>query len=94
MVHRHASMATQLRNDDAPGWEAMARAAAIYAQVRELEENAKALRRLLEREVAAAEIYGISHEQIADALSVSRTRVDQMIIAAATPVKPRRSRDS
>jgi DNA-directed RNA polymerase specialized sigma24 family protein len=94
MVHRHANMAVQPRDNDAPGWEATARAASIYAQVRQLEENAKALRRRLEQEVAEAEAYGISHEQIADALAVSRTRVDQLILAATAPVKPRRSRDS
>ena len=70
-------MATQLRNDDAPGWDATARAASIYAEVRQLEQNAKALRRQLERELAEAEVHGITHEQIADALAISRTRVDQ-----------------
>ena len=96
MAHRHANMAMMARepNDGVPpGRQATAKAASTYAQVRELEANLKALRRRLEREVADAEAQGISHEQIANALALSRTRIDQMVAAVTAPPKPPRSRD-
>jgi DNA-directed RNA polymerase specialized sigma24 family protein len=85
-------MASQLDNATL-GQAATARAASTYAQVRKLEANLTALRRKLEREVADAEAHGVSHERIANALALSRTRIDQMIQAVYTPPRPRRSRD-
>ena len=86
-------MAIEQPDGAALGRQATARAASTYAQVRRLEAQVKALRRQLEREVATAEAHGISHEQIANALALSRTRIDQLVYAATAPVRPRRSRD-
>jgi DNA-directed RNA polymerase specialized sigma24 family protein len=92
MAHNFADSLHQ--DSDTAGYQATERAASIYAEVRQLEAQVKTLRRLLEQEVAAAEAHGMSHEQIANTLDVSRTRVDQMIQAATGPVKlPRPPRD-